>query len=946
MEKKPKNTALSVAQKAMLAEYDDLVKSRKLSLLLPFLEANANGNREILKKQVKKNKRLFMNWENRGNENQIKIIVLSEIALFNSSDAKSWELYQLLTNLDITQYDTYNIDFAILRWAKPTWLGDYLLAQNRSAWQSFSYKTLRFFENEGLLDFNPELFAQCVISIGASDFQNDNPRHLTRPIENILNDKIIYERDIPQLFNYEIALQNQVYYPIVDGKRATDYVSYWDKIFLRLIAENKMDRMFFIENALQIQTKDWNKNLQGFYRKILTELELTSAELVALQHTIFTFLHSPFTPIVSYGVDLIKQMHEQTDFDTTAFLEWAEPVLMRSDCKTAIKSLLVVFDKISKKQPELKGKLAELVADVFVVADMTLQERAAKSFLKMADPKNADICAKMAEYAPLLQGSVTLLLADFLTNNTAPEQVLETYAFAPEKPKLLTSPVILPKTWNDIVFHFGKFIQSDEPLDGEILLNIYITQRDLFPADYAEQLKPYFKQMEDTYFLPQKDMIKQFVLGKIENLNKKARLNTQYYINTKVLFLIKDIVEKAQEKIQISNTFSLLSLPTHAPHFIAPKTLLERLIHLEQSNEKIDYTDFAIAISRMVRENVAEALPLLDKLSDKYKPLMRFCLGLSKNIGIENQNVAANFLTKLVVAAGGHTQTADDIALWAVAARSFYPLETFSEFEKTYLVDVPFVKEPYRPQISFVERWEDVYNYQTRKSVRTLTGHEIGFSDVLYKTMPQHLLYGIGIMDKHVYWDSNYAKIIQWHSVLPQNTDSLAYHLLKYVANRADGASPELKAFLQITNRPEFWFSESTTLVFATCFFQEKKEIRLMASEVLMNLIQIKKIEVQHLGEKMAWLLTNKYAGVQRLSDALVAIKDISALHNSALFLLLDAFFQHFEATEKLPTNFKKLVELYTDLKTKTQGESHEKVVLFFEKWKGNTAVRSFPVSS
>jgi hypothetical protein len=118
-----------------------------------------------------------------------------------------------------------------------------------------------------------------------------------------------------------------------------------------------------------------------------------------------------------------------------------------------------------------------------------------------------------------------------------------------------------------------------------------------------------------------------------------------------------------------------------------------------------------------------------------------------------------------------------------------------------------------------------------------------------------------------------------------------------------------------------------------------------MASEVLMNLIQVKKIDMQYLGEKMAWLLTNKYAGVQRLSDALTAIKDISTLHNSALFLLLDAFFQHFEATEKLPTNFKKLVELYTDLKAKTQGKSHEQAVLFFEKWKGNTAMRSLTPS-
>jgi hypothetical protein len=77
-----------------------------------------------------------------------------------------------------------------------------------------------------------------------------------------------------------------------------------------------------------------------------------------------------------------------------------------------------------------------------------------------------------------------------------------------------------------------------------------------------------------------------------------------------------------------------------------------------------------------------------------------------------------------------------------------------------------------------------------------------------------------------------------------------------------------------------------------------------------------------------------------RFVDSIAGIKDVSALHNSALFQILDAVFKHLEMDEKLPTNFKKMVEHYVDAKAKTQHAPSAETVQFFEKFAENATLK------
>jgi hypothetical protein len=77
------------------------------------------------------------------------------------------------------------------------------------------------------------------------------------------------------------------------------------------------------------------------------------------------------------------------------------------------------------------------------------------------------------------------------------------------------------------------------------------------------------------------------------------------------------------------------------------------------------------------------------------------------------------------------------------------------------------------------------------------------------------------------------------------------------------------------------------------------------------------------------------------LIDAIVPLKDISPLHNSALFFLLDGIFKNVKLNDKLPTNFKKMLENFVDLGTKTNHKPDAKTIQLLETYKENASLKS-----
>jgi len=951
MASKPKSAKTKNSDE-VIEEYDSIIKSKKISDLLPFLKEKSKGNIDALKKHIKKCKRYWMTyvdlskdpeyvkkdkhdygWGRRGDMEQNNIITLSAIALFDKTEINSWdEALQLLEEADSKPYV-----METLLWAKPNWLETFILDKvRRQDWVSFNYSILRQFEELGLMQFNPELYALCLANI--NEWRTKVKTRVS--IGNILEDKITYQRDVPELFNYETILNNIAFRD--NDKQKYDEFNAWAIIYKELLDQKKMDRSFFFENAIQIQTKEWNNNLKSFFRKRIEEFQATEEELIVFQENIFSLLHNAYPPITSYGIELVKKIYSHQKFKTQSFLEWLEPMMMRSDCKAGIKSVIPVLEKISKANPKLNNQIASIIADIYVIGDLTLQERASKILVKMASAKDKILKEKLSSYATLMQGNIKSGLTQFMDEDSqaVDESGFEEYQFEPKKELLLTEEVEVPKDWNEILFQFGNFIASEEVLDTEILMNIYIQQRDLFPADYNAQLQPYEKQLNKHYFESiHKNFMSSFLSQKIANMNGKFDSQKKHYSKINTPALIKFLLEKVQQKIDSNSKLPMLSFPSHKPYWVAPKVLLERVIAYQKVNEEIDSLDLAIAIARMPRENTEEAILLLDQVEGELKPLLSFSLGVEDKLTIDSTSL----VSKLLATLGKTTKETGNLSLWAVAARTFYPDNTFAEFENTYLKEVPFVVSPYTPEIKFKEQWNEWTNYQTKEKERSASWYELRFDMPNYTKIPNYLLYSQDIYTRSNSWDYNlnYAgNTYYWHSLTPQNPDALALTLLNN-CRITDGSKPELRGFLDVMNRPEFRFSENALMLFAACFFQEKKDLRLLASETLINLIEKQSLDMEKFSEKTAFLASEKYGAFARLTDGVIALKDISPLHNSALLQFFNAFFSNLNVKDKLPTNFKKMIENYVDILIKTNQKPSEKAIAFFEQWKDNASLKS-----
>ena len=396
---------------AILDEYDTLIKTSNLDGLLPFLKKHANGNREALKKHIKKvnpywtdyldlaNEKEFQarlsglsnTYNYRATETQQNIITLSAIALLNQKEISPW-IFNFSRFL-MSVKGVNNIVIDILDWARPNWFDTFLLTQIKgNTWIHFDYELLLELEKKYIVAYNPELFAITLASFAFPYSWEDKQQNVEYPYEKHCQFLVENLRDVKEVFNYETQLYNQ------------------NIFFKKLINAAVIERSFFVENTLLIQTKDWNNTVKAVYRTTLSEIDLENDELLPLQHIIFTYFHVTLSTIVNYGIDLTKKIIEEQDFDADAFLDWVEPVMMRTDCKGGVKTLVILLEKLAQRQPIYKAKISYLLADVMMIIDFTLQERVSKSILKIGNINDANLKEKLTLYASQMLGNVSALL--------------------------------------------------------------------------------------------------------------------------------------------------------------------------------------------------------------------------------------------------------------------------------------------------------------------------------------------------------------------------------------------------------------------------------------------------------------------------------------------------------------------------------------------------------
>ncbi|MFN8356603.1 MAG: DUF6493 family protein [Spirosomataceae bacterium] len=929
--------------KDLLVEYDELIKKKHFEDLLPFLQKLSQRQREPMKKHIKKAKRYWLDyveldsrgttghtWGYRGDEKQREIIVWSAIAIFSKDEIWSWdEPFKAFQH-------TFNAEEEkILLWAKPTWIGDYLLEKAlKNAWMSPQYQVWRKLEAFEMLTPNPQLAA---MSLGNHNVYHSESKKAQSFIDFIVSDTIAVQRDIPQLFEYETNIQNCYGNDETYKWRGTNL---WEAIFRTLLDNGKLNRQWFLDSCLRVQTKEWNNGSKTFFKKCIDNIQPTADELIESQEFIFPLLHASYNQVVNYGVSLLKSCYEADGFNTSAFLEWSSPVLMRDDCKGSIKTLLSMFEKIVKHQPEFQAYIMELIADVFAVGDLTLQEKASKILQKYAQTDHDTLQEKLELYAPQFLGNVSESLKSIRGNGGSVQasSISESYQFSITSPTVLLAEneVQIPNNWNDILFHIGTFIQSGGALNDEILIAIFIQKRHLFPSDYQEQCKPYLKKLEKTHYESLfKNLTAEFLKSQI-NLPKYALTKPNYFnwYKNQTLKLHFDRLIHAEQKITEGSTLSLLSMPTHEPFWVAPQVLVERIIAYEKANEVINHLDLAIAIARMPREQVEQAIVSCTQIKNQdLKELLLFCLGASTQIKINKKQE-----WKLInVGRKWYSSKEDDYCfLWALAARTYYPNHMFEEFRDTALASIPYVVNPLPiiPQIK--ERWNEWNNYEG-KLVRSSSWWSLELDLPQSRSTPAPLLYSHDVVSKSKDWyQSFYFKkddVVIFSSLIPQNLEPIFVCILSTVCDTSENGTSAIEGGLQILLSEGMVFDDASLLFLSCACLQQKREYRGLAAEVLIFHFQHQSINSSKLAGQLGFLLKNKYAPIARLVEILGLVKDVSNLHNHALVLLLDGILLAFDSKTDLPVNFKKLLEIYLDVLVKTRQQPSTELRQHLEQW-------------
>jgi hypothetical protein len=575
-----------------------------------------------------------------------------------------------------------------------------------------------------------------------------------------------------------------------------------------------------------------------------------------------------------------------------------------------------------------------------MISDLQLQERASKFILKNQTEPSEELSGKLQLYKAQMMGSVAVDLKHLLQEDGYSEaeilaelngQSSAQYIYQPTEVRYLNEAYDYPQTWNELFFKVGEVIGGSDPIQVEILMNAWVQQTAVFPSDYQIQLEPYIKQLTGGY---RESSWYNHFSGTFINMYYKPTVvykdKDRYHNYSKWVSLIGSQLELLQRYRIDGVRLPLFSLPTHRPFWIAPTILVKRILAYQEAGVRINLLDLSIALSRTVREDLEGIEVLIKQIKEQQvQDVISYALGLDP-MKVQQQSWLKNLLSSK------DSDQVNWIGVWATVARTHHRDTHFEEFTKGPLADIPFAGQPFRPALKIEPTYYNGYNYTTRKSEQVYNGDKLTYHFPSYKLGTETFLYHKDIFNRGNDTLSSYylyrADIAYMHSLMPQNTESLSMFLTMGLNSKSDIGGKSSAAYLQEMLYDFFRFDQQSNLYLATSLFNKEKEVRAMAVEVILAAVNENRLDTTVLGEQLGMLLSNGYGPIGRCVEVLEQCRDISSKHNNALLQLLDAAFAHYIIAEKMPTNFKKIVEYYYDLMNKEQYHFTDDLQQVFEK--------------
>ncbi len=994
---------------SLVETFDQLVRHRPLPELVDFLLHLDKPGQVAVRLHTKALYKELNDWRNSSREvqqlrNRSVALFLAGIATYTKQEAMGRN-FSLPWGIDFDNGQDHRGYKEHFMWvashARPAWLGDWLARTARANFWGLSYGLLRELEAAGLVEHNPWLAAQLLGNhLNRYNYtEKERDQSLaTHVLAELQADATLLTRDLPLLFDYDTAVDSAAIY--LDKNRAPIT---WLTLLPQLVASGHLERADLLTCCLLALRRDFRRPLLTWFKNLFLSLNPTDTERLARQAELLELLAHPLPLVVNFALDQLKSLWTAPTFDVAGLLRAADALLSRQDLKTGLKTLLTGFAKLLKAQPAHAPALADLSAAALAQADAAAQERAAKllaDVLRAKKPllpaeKTAELTATIATYADLLAPPARAVLAGWLAPAAAADALPEATArYAPLSsfvPDISPATAIAPVAdWHELLFLTGQVLKCDDPAAFERWLDGLLRLRGQFPPDYAQQLQPYVRQVftwELRDLTPAQqaatllhyqfgghrvglpDFIQALLASWVSNFERPRLLrislaDTPHNHPDPLLALERQRLAVAESRLLPASPHAglpLLSTPSHAPHWVAPSALVERLLAHEAAGLLPDPADLALALARTAFAAAPDATQARGQLPQLAHAGLRELLAwfLSPaapldelpTFGANVQSILKSLADRLGKLLTLHAQElpvplADALPwLWAVAARTRHPEAELPALRP--LADYPGVAAPWQPGWHFEAKSRiDKYPWNQQRPEVTVTWTELTVpTEQPGQRPPSPLaLYSLHArlrQDKPYYLWSLAVSLPFLLTLVPNNPAPLHWHVLR-TACRTDNNGPEGREVVEQVLRPLLApgpvLTESTTVLLAVALTHAAPVCRALGLEVLLATVAQRRLVPAALGAALGRLLAAGFVPVQRLADGLAELRAIDAATDDALTQTLTALLPALPAEP--PRNTRKLLDAYADLVGRTRQPVPAPVLVRLREWQGSASLK------
>lgn len=883
----------------------EILNEEKLHEIVPFLKQLTAEEKQTLVPTIKKmdreiNKMIMTknSYHTAGSANQHSII---DIASFVCMDRKNFgkNYWSFFRNMEQTEQ--------ILEWGCPDWFSDFINDSIDAEFTAFNYQHILGWAEKGYLQPKPELLGHHL-----SNYPTDLDRH-------------------PE------TLRTHFWYLCEYPSKSLPFQKEWLPLVQKLVAEQKIDRKRFLKECLLASNRNFNKNVTGWFMDAFTALKPTEEELIELQDDVMAGLTSVQSKAINTMLIHLKKIVGSPAFKSDEFSHYL-PNLLSVEVKTVVMASLTLTEKIFQHKKNHPETLAIALTSAFVSKDDGIQSKAAKIILKYIPPSET-IKESLSHYADNILTNVRSLLDSYIEEKPQElEAIVSEKAFlttAENKVKVLESfedlMFFLPLAIEDPYSHhcdtalsgFARFANDvneesvkliepvflkacktiarwEVPYLNVLLCNLIIN----YGLNLLEKYPVQLKNLNRIY---EKTSNEEAARETYSNYHKKLGPIGKVGAGSPVMKAFKELAVYAYERIKAGDNVPLLFAITHAPCWISPVTLVERLEIYQDKNIEPYHLDMQLALQRCALDSTAEALQLAEeKLKGEYRDLLLFLLG-------KNAKPKGKF---------------EHPAWWMTAGITRSPQTVFQEFSSFGYNTIPaeFFTGVY--QWKTIDSKKNSY-YPAELNIVIPKYHVEKRKDPLlleyFIAEPRELSETIGMM-----WcfpnnlGNALAKVIK---------SCLFYSGIAEVYERNMVLSTA-QALYQV-KKP---LDEMGYVFLGTIFLDGDKTIRGTAAEIWLEHVSHKMIDNARLGKVIGTHEKLEWAPIKRFTDLIQhQMLNVSKNHNFALEELISGVLLQMD---KPVTNLKKLLEVYHEVLALNQSEANNKVIDKLNDWKENSSLK------